>query len=164
MMQRHASSRMQEQSLITWGFLHLLEIWRRDEFTCNSPIEISKCQMVRSQRRETQSIRWEHAEKISWQQLVQWGFAPCPGSSLTSVPWFSKVSTLWLCSVIKKPSPSYLPGNCTPISMTCRPTALLLHWIWVSLEEDFMGMFLALLNPLSPLFFTLVASVCKTYL
>ena len=27
-----------------------------------------------------------------------------------------------------------------------------------------MGMFLVLLNPLSPLFFTLVASVCKTYL
>ena len=83
-MQRHASSRMQEQSLKTWGFLYLLEIWRRDKFTCNSPVEISKYQMVRSQRRETQSIRLRTCRKdliatagpvmvcaLSWQQAYK---------------------------------------------------------------------------------------------
>lgn len=128
---------MQEQRLITCRFLHLLEIWRRDGFTCRN-----KYQLGRWPRRRLSASDQEHAEKPSRQQLVKWGCA-LSHSSLVGLLWLPSVSTFWFCDLSSGNLVlQSLQRNWTSISgcLLYRPAVLFLHWglsfIWKLLPRN----------------------------
>lgn len=163
MMQRHVSFRMQEQShnlRISTLARDLKKRWVH----CNLLVEISNYQMVRSQRRETQSIRLRTCRKelmatagpvrvcaMSWQQPYKCSMV-FKGQHIMIV--LCNQGTLSL--ILARKLHSHLNDMQTNSTCCTGPASHLKRISWEC--------FLVLLNPLSPLFFTPVASVCKTYL